>query len=407
MDNGAVIGARLRQVREAAGLSLSALAARIPFSKTALQYYETGERDATPDVISCYERVCGPFADPVTTVETLGRADVDRRSFLRKATYSAALSATGLVALSDVARLIRVTDSRQVGMPEIVAVQSVTDAFIKLDEARGGAVGRTAVAEFLATDVSAMLRARFPDDKTRTHAYSAAAELAYLAGFKAHDAGDDGVAQRYFLGALRLAEESKMPGQDGFVFRILALQGTDIRQQKFSVDLAEESERRATGRVGPDAQALFTVAVARCHAESGNKPQAIAALRRAEPYINADMTSEQPRWISLWCPNKATVVDQTAKTLLAAGELPAAEQHYGLGTSIWSPETHARVYALTAAETGLIRWRMGDHTGAVSMWKPAVPILSAVNSARTTKVLTKIRKAAPQAFSPAGELLSA
>lgn len=289
-------------------------------------------------------------------------------------------------------------------MPEIAAVQSVTDALIALDEVRGGGVGRSAVAEFLATDVSAMLRARFPDNETRSRAYSAAAELAYLAGFKAHDAGEDGVAQRYYLSALRLAEASRIPGQDGFVFRILALQGTDIRQQKSTVDLAIEGERRAVGRVGPDAQALFTVAVARCHAESGNKPEALAALRRAEPYIGTDLTNEQPRWISLWCPNKATVVHQTAKTLLAVGELSAAEQHYRLVTSIWSPETHARVYALSAAETGIIRWKMGDHTGALSMWKPAVPILSAVNSARTTKAMQKMRKIAPQAFTPTGEL---
>ncbi|WP_433522269.1 helix-turn-helix domain-containing protein [Nocardia pseudovaccinii] len=406
MDNGAIVGARLRQVRESAGLSLSQLAARVPWGKTTLAYYETGERTATADVISCYERVCAPFADAVTSVEVLGRADVDRRSFLRKAAYSAALSATGLVAQSDLARLIRVDDTRLVGMPEILAVQSVTDAFIKLDEARGGGVGRTAIAELLATDIAAMLRARYPDEKTRMHAFSAAAELAYLAGFKAHDSGDDGVAQRYFLGALRLAEESKMTGQDAFVFRILALQGTDIRQQKFSIDLATESERRAAGKIGPDAMALFTVAVARCHAETGNKPEALAALRRADPYINAAMTSEQPRWIALWCPNKATVVDQSAKSLLAVGELTAAEQHYQLATTIWSPDTHARVYALTAAETGLIRWRMGDHTGAVSMWQPSVEVLSAVNSARTTKVLAKIRRTAPQAFTATGELLT-
>ncbi|MGW0247915.1 hypothetical protein ACWDYH_14900 [Nocardia goodfellowii] len=291
-------------------------------------------------------------------------------------------------------------------MPEIHAVQAVTDAFIKLDEARGGGVGRTAVAELLATDVAAMLRARYPDSKTRMHAFSAAAELAYLAGFKAHDAGDDGVAQRYFLSALRLAEQSNMPGQDGFVFRILALQGTDIRQRKFSADLAEEGERRAAGKVGPDATALFTVAVARCHAESGNKPEALAALRRAQPYINTELSSEQPRWISLWCPSKATVIDQAAKALLAVGELAAAEQHYRLSNSLWSPKTHARVFALNSAETGLIRWKMGDQGGAVSMWQPAWPILSEVNSARTTQALAKMRRTAPQAFTATGALIA-
>ncbi|WP_406282923.1 hypothetical protein OH799_25495 [Nocardia sp. NBC_00881] len=287
-------------------------------------------------------------------------------------------------------------------MAEVEAVKGVTDAFLRLDEVRGGNVGRSAVAEFLATDVAALLRSRFASAEVRRQAFSAAAELAYLAGFKAHDAGQDGLSQRYFLSALRLAEESAMPGQDAFVYRILALQGTDIRRGKFSVALAEQSVMRASGKVGPDAMALFTVAVARCHAESGRKDEAIAALHRAEPYISAEMTSEQPRWISMWCPNKATVVDQTAKAFLAVGELAAAECHYELGTSIWDPQSHARVYALTAAETGLVRWRMGNHEDALSMWRPALPILHAVSSARTSKVLKKMRTTAPELFAECG-----
>ncbi|MBF6302238.1 helix-turn-helix domain-containing protein [Nocardia amamiensis] len=393
------IGERLRAIRQAAGLSLAALAARIPFSRSYLGHIETGARPASAEVVAAYTRACGEVTcDPVTLVSVLGRADVDRRSFLRTSVYSAALSATALASQSDMARLIRVDDSARVGMAEVRAVQGITDAFLRLDEVKGGGIGRTAVAEFLSTDVASLLRSRFADSTVRSAAFSAAAELAYLAGFKAHDAGEDGIGQRYFLSALRLAEESGVPGQDGFVFRILALQGSDIRQRKFSVALAEESVRRAAGHVGLDAMALFTVAVARCHAESGNKAEAMATLRQAEPYLNPEMTDGQPRWMSLWCPNKATVVHQAAKTFLAVGERAAAERFCELATSIWSPQTHARVYALTAAETGLIRWQLGNHADAVSMWRPALPILSTVSSDRASNVLRKVRKAAPELF---------
>lgn len=397
MDDGPIIGARLRQAREAAGMSLSQLAARVPFARSTLHAYETGARIATADVIACYEQVCGQFADPVTVMAALGRADVDRRSFLLRTVYSAALSATGLVSLSDIARLIRIDAGTTVSMPEVNAVRAVTDAFVHLDEVKGGGAGRSAVAEFMATDVAAMLRARFPDLHTRAQAFSAASELAYLVGFKSHDAGKDGVAQRYFLSALRLAEESGIPGQDAFCFRILALHGNDVDDPQYSPQLAERAMSQARG-LSPDAQLLFQAAVARTHAEAGNRREALAALRSAESRIGSDITTELPRWITLWCPNRASALRQTAKAFLSLGDVVEAERHHRLSHEIWNPKTHSRIHAITAAETGLLRWRIGNHEDAAALWRPALPVLATVNSDRATKLLTKIRRAAPEVF---------
>lgn len=41
------------------------------------------------------------------------------------------------------------------------------------------------------------------------------------------------------------------------------------------------------------------------------------------------------------------------------------------------------MWALTAAETGLLRWKLGTHTGAESLWRSTLRTLHAVNSART------------------------
>ncbi|MFD5175956.1 helix-turn-helix domain-containing protein [Nocardia sp. NPDC058379] len=56
-DEITVVGARLRQLREEAGLSLTALATRVPYSRAALGHYETGTRAASSEVIDWYERV--------------------------------------------------------------------------------------------------------------------------------------------------------------------------------------------------------------------------------------------------------------------------------------------------------------------------------------------------------------
>lgn len=398
-EDAVITGARLRQSRESAGLSLSQLAGMVPYSRSMLGHMETGVRVASAEVIAWYQRACGPV-DPVTAVSALGRADVDRRSFLRNAAYSAAVTATGLTSPPQMARLIRVNDSTRVGMAEIHAIQAVTDAFSRLDEVRGGGVGATAVAEFLATDVAALLRARFADSDVRAEAFSAASELAYLAGFKAHDAGKDGVAQRYYLSALRLAEESGMPGQAGFAQRILALHSLDVRQPQYAVPLAEEAAGSARGRVSKSTQVLFDVATARCHAETGDFRAARAALAQAEPWIDSDVT-DRPRWAALFCPNQASTARQASKAFTAIGDLTEAERYLDFSHQVWNPQTHTRIRAISAAEVGLLRWRIGDYVGAVNIWRPAVPVLSTIASGRATKQMTRINRYAPDLIASA------
>ncbi|MGW4635831.1 helix-turn-helix domain-containing protein [Nocardia sp. NPDC004415] len=56
-EDHSATGARLRALREQAGLSLTALATRVPYSRAALGHYETGTRAASPAVIAWYERI--------------------------------------------------------------------------------------------------------------------------------------------------------------------------------------------------------------------------------------------------------------------------------------------------------------------------------------------------------------
>ncbi|TQM32702.1 helix-turn-helix protein [Nocardia bhagyanarayanae] len=392
-----MVGARLRAAREAAGMSLDAVAARTSWSKAALGHFETGRRTPNADVISCYERLFKAAIDPVTAMSTLGRNDVDRRSFLRRAAYSAATSASALALPAEpVQRLIATDDTRLVGIGEVQALRHVIDAFARLDEHRGGGVGRTAVAELLATDVTDMLRARHASGSVRAQAFSAAAELAYLAGFKAHDAGHHGLAQRYYLTALELATESGIPGHDGWVFRILALQGADLGQRRFCVDLAEEAVRRVRGRVDTATEAVFTVALARCHAETGQHEQARTVLTAAEPGIHTDHVAAVPPWCAWWCGDKATAHNQTAKAFRALSEWREAEAHHLEAASFWDPSQHRRVWGRTIADVGVARWEYGDHSGALEAWASAVPILKTLQSTRADGALKRIRRRAPE-----------
>ncbi len=72
-------GAKLRQARLAAGVSLAVLATRTHYSKSYLGNVETGRRAATADVVLAYEQALG--------------GDVDRRSLLTRVAAGAAAPA--------------------------------------------------------------------------------------------------------------------------------------------------------------------------------------------------------------------------------------------------------------------------------------------------------------------------
>nr|WP_164545143.1 helix-turn-helix transcriptional regulator [Antribacter gilvus] len=389
------VGARLRLAREAAGLSLDQMALRTHYGKTTLTYYERGFRPVTSEVIAQYEEALGtPIdLDSVATLEYVGRADVDRRSFIRGAAYTVGLSALALANGEDLARIMAQSGGSVAGVRTVEAIRRVTDSFIVADETLGGGAMRTAVAEFLASDVATVLRGRFASEAVRGQAFSAAAEVAYLAGWKAHDSGLDGLAQRYYLCARNLARESGDAGHEAFILRILALQGCDLGQRVYSVRLAEASLARAKeGAVDEDTEALFHVAVARCQAETGDTSGAARTMSRA-PRLLSERTENAPRWAAQWCSNKATLLNQAAKTFTAMGDAKESVQFLAEVTGQWDPNSKARIWALSMAELGHAQWDVGDAASATRTWSEALPVLQRLDSDRTSKAAAAINLA--------------
>lgn len=391
--NSDMLGPLLRSAREAAGWSLEQMASATKFGKTTLSYYERGQRAVTVDVMAAYENVLGmPLRlGAVESLEWIGRGDVDRRSFLRGAAYVAGISALGLTD-DDVVRIAAHTDGRVAGENTVAALRRMVEAFVAADETFGGAVGRTAVAEFLATDVATILKGRFASQEVRAAAFSTAAEAAYLAGWKANDAAMDGLSQRYYLSALRLAQEAGDVGQQAFVLRALAIQGCDVGQRTFSVQLAQAAlDRVRHAPVGPDTEALFHIALARCQAETGENAAAARTIA-ATPALHADLTEEQPRWAAQWCPHKATLLRQTAKTFTILEQPAESVSLLREVTGIWDPSAKPRIWALSMADLGHAHWSMGDHAAATDAWDAALPTLATVASDRTDKAAAKIHR---------------
>ncbi|MBF6230037.1 helix-turn-helix domain-containing protein [Nocardia farcinica] len=389
----AIVGAQLRAARTAAGMSLDALASLIPYSKSALCYYETGRRKPTTDVIAWYERCFGGTHDPTVMLLSLGKADVERRSFLR-AGYSAAVSAsvlnTGRTG-SPVPDSRVAAGTRHVGRADVTAVHDVIALFSRIDQRHGGGHGRSAVVQYLTTDVTSYLCGAFAEESVRHEMFSAAAELAYLAGWMSFDNGEHAAAQRYFVAATKLATEADDAPLTGHILRAMAHQAIDLGDPRSGLALAEASVDGSRYRGAcPRERALLTVVHAKALSAAGRPRESAKALLRAERDLAAACGSDaEPARVFFF--SEASLAHETACALRDSGDLDGAAAQFQLSARKRQADMFTRTHAVTLGYLGTVQARSGDLDLACATWSSALDAMGGVRSGRTRTVARDIR----------------
>jgi hypothetical protein len=333
--------------------------------------------------------------DPVRVLSDLTAADLDRRAFLRTAAFSViALDAPLETTAESLRRTGRTQETQRavrVGAGDVEAVHELTAALTAVDERLGGEHGRGAVVTYLGQDVTALCRGPFADADVERRTFSAAAQVAYLAGWKAHDAGLESLAQRYYLQAYHLASRSGDEAHAGYVIRILGHHALDIGRSNRCVDLARAAWDKADGRCDPQTLSLFALNLARSHAAAGEPRETGRWLNHAERLASRPSEGQPPRWVTLGGTPEARLASQTAKTFTALGRHADAEPLYATAGARWSAATHPRVRALDLHLLGGAQVAQGHLEQACATWTVAVPTLRDVRSARTRRALADIR----------------
>lgn len=329
--------------------------------------------------------------DPIDILCRLGQADIQRRKVFTSAAYSVAAAALPLGAAQAAEYQQRATSYRA-GRAEIDAVREMTEMYTRIDERHGGQHGRAAVVQYLTADVARLCRARFANENDKAAMLSSAAEVAYLCGWKAYDAGEHGLAQRYYLQAFQLTREANDPLHQAFILRILAHNGMDIRRPEHTLDLADAALERVHGKVDPCTEALFAVTRARALANAGRPREATAQLRAAQDLVLRGDESEVPHWAALWGSSRACVSSHSAKTMVALGDHIAAERHYAAAARARPAPEYQRITALTIAAQGREQARQGHVEQACSTWGRALDMLAGVRSARAVDSVAGMRR---------------
>ncbi|GGT54950.1 Tat pathway signal protein [Streptomyces kurssanovii] len=330
--------------------------------------------------------------DPLDALLPMWRYELDRRRFLTASAYSVAAASLPLSHVNEIAaRTAAAHTGHTVGMAEVAAVRDMIRAFSEMDERHGGQHGRSALVTYLRDDVAPLCRARFRTDEVRRQMLSAASRGVHLLGWKSYDAGQQGLAQRYYLQSYALAAESGIPGQDGFVMRTMAMQGLKLHRPEHCQALAETGLNRAKGRVDAETEALFRVVHAHTLAKVGKRRRAAAEAEQARTLLATAPGDELEFWALTWGPPAASVYSRTAKVHETLGDHRAAAEQYALAATARPAETYARIVALDLVAGAEMHLKRGGIEQACATWHRAIDHMDGVRSVRTRKALSRMR----------------
>jgi hypothetical protein len=418
-----VPNARLREAIESAGLTYDALARAVQrvaaehgetlaTNKSAVAHWVAGARPSGRAGHYVAEALSRRLGRPVTTVEIdlpgcvyglpctedpvadlaeLGRADLERRSFVTAATFSTAGMAA-VLSYDDhaTARMLRARrPGAAAGPHEVELLRQFTAAFRAADERLGGGHGLSTVTAHLADTAVPLLRARFPSQAVRREAFGAVAELAYLAGWKHHDLGHEGAAQRYYAIGFQLACEADPFGHAAWMMRALAHQALDLGRPQQCLEMAEGALRRANGWVDGRTEALLHVTRARAGAAMGDRHVVTASLLAAEEAVTRD-DGPQPSYSAVLGPAAVAVANHTAKSLRQLSDHRSTEKHYRAALATVTPGRE-RLQSLTHADLGSCLAAQARADEAVSAWSSALDLMDGIASGRTRKAVATMR----------------
>ncbi|GAA2271044.1 hypothetical protein GCM10010145_01900 [Streptomyces ruber] len=326
----------------------------------------------SPTVLGAIEQVC-----------ELWRSDVGRRDFLSGSSVAASAlvepSRDWLISLPDpqVAR----SAGPRVGAADVAAVKSMTQALTDLDHTYGSGHVRPVVVHYLNSVVSGLLAGSYREAVGR-ELFAAVARLTELAGYMAVDTGQPGLAQRYYIQALRLAQAAGDRGYGGYVLAAsMSHLAAQLGNPREIAQLARAAQEGARGRVTPRAESMFYAAEARGHALMGDaKATQQAAGRAVEALEGADAKSgDDPVWIRHF--DEAYLADELAHCHRDLGQATAAARRAEEALA-GHPESRARRRAIGLVLLATAQVQQRDVEQACHTGLQAVELLGTVRSGR-------------------------
>ncbi|BBC96445.1 regulator [Streptomyces griseofuscus] len=272
----------------------------------------------------------------------------------------------------------------RVGAGDIAALRSVGELFRTLDDRFGGGHARQALVRYLEHECEPMLRGSY-DEGTGRRLFSAAADLTRLAGWTSYDIAAHGLAQRYFVQALRLAQAAGDRPYGSFVLVTMSRQAVYLGHGREAVQLARVAQQ-GIGTGGPPAvQSLLHAAEARAHGVLGEVRACTAALVRAERALEAARPGDEvPYWARFF--DEAQLADELGHCHRDLQQFRAAAQHAERSLQLRAP-AYARSRLFCRVVLATARLGLGELDQACALATEAAAQAADMRSARAIEYI--------------------
>ncbi|MEU3981952.1 regulator [Streptomyces sp. NPDC026672] len=265
---------------------------------------------------------------------------------------------------------------------DIAALGSVGELFRTLDDQYGGGHARQALVRYLEHECEPMLRGVY-GEQTGRRLFAAAADLTRLAGWTSYDIAAHGLAQRYFVQALRLAQAAGDRAYGSYVLVTMSRQAVYLAHGREAVQLTRVAQQGVGTNAPPVVQALLHCAEARAHGVLGEVRACTAALVRAERALESARPGDDvPHWARFF--DEAQLADEFGHCHRDLQQFRAAAQHAERSLQLRAP-AYARSRLFCRIVLATARLGLGELDQACALAAEAAGQAVEMRSARAVE----------------------
>lgn len=271
---------------------------------------------------------------------------------------------------------------QKVSSGDVAALRSVAELFRTLDNAYGGGHARQALVRYLEHETEPMLRGTY-GEATGRRLFAAAADLTRLAGWTSYDIAAHGLAQRYFVQSLRLAQAAGDRAYGSYVLITMSRQAVYLGHGREAVQLARVAQQ-GIGSAAPNAVlALLHAVEARGHGVLGEAKACVASLARAERALEVSRPGDEvPHWARYF--DEAQLADEFGHCHRDLQQYRAAAQHAERSLQLRAP-AYARSRLFCRVVLASARLGLGELDQACRLGAEAAQQAAEMRSVRATE----------------------
>lgn len=207
--------------------------------------------------------------------------------------------------------------SIQVGHSDVEILAVARTHYEAMYRQAGGVATRGRIVRFLNESTAPLLRGSY-SDQTGRELHRAAGGLVAVAGICAYDSDAQGLAQRYFHQALRLAKASGDRAFGGYVIALLVNQAIFMKDYRQAVAFAEAGIRTAGAHMSPALATDLYAMQAKAFSRMGDQAAAHRCMLAAETAAERIRAAEEPAELGYVQPG--LVEAQLAEALMSLGD---------------------------------------------------------------------------------------